>query len=278
MISYGYHRYPGRLFVVEGTDGSGKSTQLALLYQWLKAEGYPVFFSEWNSSPLVKDTTRRAKKRRLFTPTTFSLLHATDFADRTERDIIPPLKAGAIVLADRYIYTAFARDVARGCDRAWVREIYKFAVKPTVGFFFRAPLDVAIDRIAASRPSLKYYEAGMDMDWADDEEESFKVFQGKILDEYDHMVSEFGLTQIDATQSIRTQQRQMREIVSRHLKEKLKEKVVLTGAPRFPASKSSLTAASSSSLRELTASGARHTSRCCAPRWNRRAMLCSIRA
>ena len=113
MISYGKHRFPGKLFVVEGTDGSGKSTQLALLHQWLKVEGYPVFFSEWNSSPLVKDTTRRAKKRRLFTPTTFSLLHATDFADRTERDIIPPLKAGAIVLADRYIYTAFARDVAR---------------------------------------------------------------------------------------------------------------------------------------------------------------------
>src|ERR1700687_1592989 len=207
MISYGNHRFPGKLFVVEGTDGSGKSTQLTLLYQWLKAEGYPVFFSEWNSSPLVKDTTRRAKKRRLFTPTTFSLLHATDFADRTERDIIPPLKAGAIVLADRHIY--------------------KFAVKPTVSFFFRAPLDVAIERIASARPTLKYYEAGMDMDWSDDEEESFKIFQGKILDEYDHMVSEFGLTAIDATQSIRTQQRQMREIVGRFLKEELKEKVVL---------------------------------------------------
>jgi dTMP kinase len=227
MISYGHHRYPGRLFVVEGTDGSGKSTQLSLLYQWLKSEGYSVFFSEWNSSPLVKDTTRRAKKRRLFTPTTFSLLHATDFADRTERNIIPPLKAGAIVLADRYIYTAFARDVARGCDRAWVREIYKFAVKPTAAFFFRAPLDVAIDRIAAARPQLKYYEAGMDMEWAHDEEESFTIFQGKILDEYDHMVNEFGLTVVDATQPIRTQQRQMREIVSRFLKEKLKEKTVL---------------------------------------------------
>ena len=227
MISYGYHRYPGRLFVVEGTDGSGKSTQLALLYQWLKAEGYSVFFSEWNSSPLVKDTNRRAKRRRLFTPTTFSLLHATDFADRTERDIVPPLKAGAIVLADRYIYTAFARDVARGCDRAWVREVYKFAVKPTVGFFFRAPLDVAINRIALARPRLKHYEAGMDMGWSDDEEDSFKIFQGKILYEYDHMVNEFGLTVIDATKSIRTQQRQMREIVSRYLKEKLKEKVVL---------------------------------------------------
>jgi len=184
-----------------------------------------VFFSEWNSSPLVKDTTRRAKRRRLFTPTTFSLLHATDFADRTERDIIPPLKAGAIVLADRYVYTAFARDVARGCDRAWVRELYRFAVKPTVGFFFRAPLDVAVERISAARPTLKFYEAGMDMDWSDDEEESFKIFQGKILNEYDHMVSEFGLTVIDGTQPIRVQQRQMREIVSRYLKEKLKEVV-----------------------------------------------------
>ena len=220
MISYGKHRFPGQLFIVEGTDGSGKSTQLALLHQWLKAEGYPVFFSEWNSSPLVKDTTRRAKKRRLFTPATFSLLHATDFADRTERDIIPPLKAGAIVLADRYIYTAFARDVARGCDREWVRELYRFAVRPTVAFFFRAPLDVAIDRIVSGRPELKYYEAGMDMLWDDDPEESFKIFQGKILEEYDRMVTEFNLTVIDATRSIERQQREMRSIVSRHLKEK----------------------------------------------------------
>ncbi|MGH9902050.1 MAG: dTMP kinase [Pyrinomonadaceae bacterium] len=218
MISYGQHRFPGKLFVVEGTDGSGKSTQLALLYQWLRAEGYPVFFSEWNSSPLVKDTTRRAKKRRLFTPATFSLLHATDFADRTERDIIPPLKAGAVVLADRYVYTAFARDVARGCDPAWVRELYRFAVRPTVAFFFRAPLDVAIDRIVSGRPELKYYEAGMDMHWSDDPEESFTVFQGKILAEYDRMVEEFDLTVIDATLSIEEQQREMRRIVGEHLR------------------------------------------------------------
>jgi dTMP kinase len=148
------------------------------------------------------------------------LLHATDFADRTERDILPPLKAGAIVLADRYIYTAFARDVARGCDRAWVRNLYRFAVKPTVAFFFRAPLDVAISRIVSARPELKYYEAGLDMDWADDAEESFRVFQGKILDEYDRMVSEFGLTQIDATRSIEQQQREVRRIVMRHLEGK----------------------------------------------------------
>jgi dTMP kinase len=220
MISYGNHRFPGKLFVVEGTDGSGKSTQLALLHQWLKAEGYPVFFSEWNSSALVKDTTRRAKKRHLFTPATFSLLHATDFADRTERDIIPPLKAGAIVLADRYIYTAFARDVARGCNPAWIREVYRFAVKPTVAFFFRAPLEVAIDRIVSGRPALKFYEAGLDMDWADGPEASFTLFQGKILDEYDRMVKEFGLTVIDATQSIVAQQREMRTIVTEHLKKR----------------------------------------------------------
>jgi dTMP kinase len=219
MISYGQHHFPGKLFVVEGTDGSGKSTQLALLHQWLKSEGHRVFFSEWNSSPLVKDTTRRAKKRRLFTPTTFSLLHATDFADRTERDIVPPLKAGAVVLADRYIYTAFARDVVRGCDRAWVRNLYRFAVRPTVAFFFRAPLDVAIDRIVSGRPALKHYEAGLDMGWADDPEESFTIFQGRILEEYDRMVGEFGLTVIDATRSIERQQREMREIVMRHLAE-----------------------------------------------------------
>ena len=220
MISYGNHSFPGKLFVVEGTDGSGKSTQLSLLYQWLKTEGYPVVFSEWNSSVLVKDTTKRAKKRHLFTPATFSLLHATDFADRTERDIIPPLKSGAIVLADRYIYTAFARDVARGCDRDWVREVYSFAVKPTLAFFFRAPLDVAVDRIILGRPRLKYYEAGLDMGWSDDPEESFRAFQGRILEEYDRMVDEFGLTLIDATRSIEEQQREMRSLISHYLKKR----------------------------------------------------------
>ena len=220
MISYGNHQFPGKLFVVEGTDGSGKSTQLSLLYQWLKAEGYPVVFSEWNSSVLVKDTTKRAKKRHLFTPATFSLLHATDFADRTERDIIPPLKAGAIVLADRYIYTAFARDVARGCDRNWVRKVYAFAVKPTLAFFFRAPLDVAVDRIIVGRPRLKYYEAGLDMGWSDDPQDSFKAFQGRILEEYDRMVSEFNLTLIDATRSIEHQQREMRSLIGQYLKKR----------------------------------------------------------
>src|SRR5205807_6464349 len=217
MISYGHHRYPGRLFVVEGTDGSGKSTQLLIFYQWLKAEGYPVFFSEWNSSPLVKDTTRRAKKRRLFTPATFSLLHATDFADRTERDIIPPLKAGAIVLADRYIYTAFARDVARNVDREWVRELYQFAVKPTMAFYYRVPLEVSLNRILTGRIELKYYEAGMDLGLSSDPQESFKLFQERIVGEYESRIEEFGLTVMYATLPLPEQQRRMRKIIRPYL-------------------------------------------------------------
>src|SRR6185369_8819166 len=98
--------YPGRLFIVEGIDGSGKSTQLTLLAQWLRSLGYPVVFSEWNSSPIVRKTTRRGKRKKILTPLTFSLIHATDFSDRVEREILPSLKAGAIVLADRYVYTA----------------------------------------------------------------------------------------------------------------------------------------------------------------------------
>lgn len=212
------HPYPGKLIIVEGIDGSGKSTQISLLYKWLLASGYSVFFSEWNSSPLVKRTTSRGKKKQLLTPLTFSLIHATDFADRTERNIIPPLKAGAAVLADRYVYTAFARDVARGCDPEWVREVYSFAVEPTVGFYFRVPLEVALERILSGRPQIKWYEAGMDLGLSDDPYKCFEIFQGRILEQYDRMVEEFGLTVIDGTLPIAVQQEQMRAIVEPHLK------------------------------------------------------------
>ncbi len=217
MQMYGDHHFPGKLFIVEGIDGSGKSTQLSLLRQWLRREGYMVFFSEWNSSPLVKETTRNGKKKQMLTPTTFSLIHATDLADRIERHIIPPLKAGAIVLADRYIFTAFARDGARGVSPSWVRELYRFAVKPTLAFYFRVPLDVAMKRILGARAGLKDYEAGMDLGLSDDIEESFKIFQGMIRERYERMVEEFGLTVIDATRSIEQQQNEMRLIVEREL-------------------------------------------------------------
>jgi len=211
------HQFPGRLFVVEGIDGSGKTTQLGLLAKWLTANGHRVLLTEWNSSALVKAATKTGKKDGALTPMTFSLLHATDFADRQLYKIIPPLKAGMIVLADRYAYTAFARDVARGVDREWVRDLYGFAVKPNLAVYFRVPIDVSLDRLMARRVKLKFYEAGLDMGWSTSAPESFRIFQGKVLEEYDRIVDEHDLAVIDASKSITEQQRQLRQIVSKAL-------------------------------------------------------------
>ncbi len=215
---YGQTRdLPGRLVVVEGIDGSGKSTQLTLLAQWLRQSGYPVVFSEWNSSPIVKATTTRGKRRRLLTPMSFSLIHATDFAERVDRELLPALKAGAIVLADRYVYTAFARDVTRGVDMDWVKSLYRFAPVPTAAFYFRVPLEVALHRILAGRPKLKWYEAGMDLGLAADPQESYRLFQSRILAHYERLVDEYRLDVMDATQPVETQQRRLRATVMRHL-------------------------------------------------------------
>lgn len=211
------HRYPGKLFIVEGIDGSGKSTQIHLLERWLMSMGYSVYFTEWNSAELVKKTTKRGKKKRILTPTTFSLLHATDFAHRLVSNILPPLKAGMIVLADRYVFTAFARDHVRGCDREWVRKVYRFAPRPDVAFYFRVPIDMALRRITMARPTLKDFEAGMDLNLHTDPFESFKLFQGRILAEYDRMAPENDFEVIDASGSIAEQQRQVRSVILSHL-------------------------------------------------------------
>lgn len=212
------HEYPGKLFVVEGIDGSGKTTQLGLLAKWLSAEGHRVFVTEWNSSALVKAATKTGKKQNALTPMTFSLLHATDFADRLLYKIIPPLKAGMIVLADRYAYTAFSRDATRGVDRQWVRELYSFAVRPDLALYFRTPIEVSVDRLMARRVKLKFYEAGLDMGWSSNPVESFRLFQGRVLGEYDRLVDEFGLHVIDAGRGITEQQRIVRQLVAPHLK------------------------------------------------------------
>lgn len=212
------HPYPGKLIIVEGIDGSGKSTQLLLLQKWLTSKGYNVFFTEWNSSELVRETTRRGKKNKSLTPTTFSLLHATDFANRLYYDILPPLKAGMVVLADRYTYTAFARDAVRGVSPAWVRKLYGFAVRPDMAFYFKVPIEVAISRLLGGmRAQFKYYEAGMDMGLSQDMTESFRLFQSRILLEYDKIVSEYGLITMDATKEIEEQQNDMRQLVFKAL-------------------------------------------------------------
>ena len=211
------HNYPGKLIVVEGIDGSGKSTQLQLVKRHLEARGLQPFFTEWNSADLVKALTKKAKKKMSLTPMTFSLLHATDFAHRLTYNILPPLKAGMIVLADRYAYTAFARDVVRGCDPAWVRRVYQFAPRPDRAFYFNVPIDVSVNRILSGRAKLKDYEAGMDMNLSPDPVSSFKIFQGRILLEYAKIANEYGLTEIDAAQSIGEQQAIVRRMVDETL-------------------------------------------------------------
>ncbi len=228
------HPYPGRLIVVEGIDGSGKSTQLSLLQTFLQAEGYDVSFTEWNSSPLVKDTTKRGKKKNLFTPTTFSLIHATDFADRHERSILPPLQAGLIVLADRWAYTAFARDAVRGCDPHWLRNMYDFATRPDLVLYFRVDIDTSVARIMGGRMRLKYHEAGMDLGLSSDPIQSFRLFQGKVLEEYDRVCQEFDLTVIDGKRSVVEQQREVRKLVKPLLKGLRRTGVAPVRVPRVP--------------------------------------------
>ena len=187
------HNYKGTLVCVEGIDGSGKSTQLALLRDWLKSSGHDVIFTEWNSSELISQTTKLAKKKNMLSPRTFSLLHAVDFADRFKQVIDPALKAGFIVLADRYAYTAFARDVARGVD--------------------------PMERICANR-APKFYEAGMDLKLSNDPYESYMIFQGRVIKEYQKMVSEFGLVRLDAMDSIHSKQVTIRKMLAEVLSEK----------------------------------------------------------
>ena len=206
------HNYKGTLVCVEGIDGSGKSTQLALLRDWLKSIGQDVIFTEWNSSELISQTTKLAKKKNMLSPRTFSLLHAVDFADRLKQVIAPALKAGFIVLADRYAYTAFARDVARGVDPNWVREVYSFAIKPDLAIYFDiAPID-AMDRICANR-APKFYEAGMDLKLSNDPYESYIIFQGRVTKEYQKMVDEYGLIKLDAMDSIHSKQVAIRKML-----------------------------------------------------------------
>ena len=206
------HNYPGLLICVEGIDGSGKSTQIELLYSWLKDKGIDVILTQWNSSELIANTTKKAKKKNLLSGRTFSLLHAVDFADRLERTIKPALKAGFVVLADRYFYTALARDVARGVDPNWVRNMYGFAIKPDMTFYFEVSPKDSLERICANRQP-KYYEAGMDMKLSNNPYKSYVLFQNRIVEQYTNMVDEFDLIKIDALDSIHNKQKFIREKV-----------------------------------------------------------------
>ena len=207
------HNYEGTLVCVEGIDGSGKSTQLALLRDWLKASGKDVIYTEWNSSPLISQTTKLAKKKNMLSPRTFSLLHAVDFADRLKQVIAPALKAGFIVLADRYAFTAFARDVARGVDPKWVRQVYDFAIRPDLTIYFDIDPKTSMERICFNR-TPKFYEAGMDLKLSNDPFESYLIFQTRVINEYKKMLKEFDIVKLDANDTIHKKQVEIRKMLT----------------------------------------------------------------
>ena len=196
------HGYEGLLIVIEGTDGSGKSTQLELLKKYIQAQSYGVMVSEWKTSRLIANVIDDAKERNLLNATTFSLLYAADFADRLENQIIPALKSGFIVLLDRYYYTALARDVVRGQDIEWVKNLYDYAPEPDLIFYLDMPVDVLLKRIIGTT-GLDYYESGRDVGFSTDFYNSFEIYQKKCLEQYNNMKSEYNFISINGTKSIK---------------------------------------------------------------------------
>src|SRR5262249_48963895 len=189
--------YPGKLIAIEGTDGVGRSTQIALLREWLEVQGYGVIETGWTRSELMSPTIDLAKSSNTLNKLTFVLLYATDFADRLEKEIIPALKAGFIVLSDRYIFTALARAGVRGVDRTWIRNLYGFAIAPHLVFYLKIDERTLIRRVLQSR-GMDYWESGMDMKLGDDIYESFRAYQRALLKEYAPMTDEFNFRVRDA--------------------------------------------------------------------------------
>jgi dTMP kinase len=206
--------YPGRLIVIEGIDGAGKSTQAALLRAWLEGQGYVVVHSRWNSAPAVRPLTRRAKRERLFTPLTFSLVHAADLANRLHARIVPALAAGAVVVSDRYCPTAYARDAARGVDGEWLRRLFAFAPRADLTILLRLPAEEAAVRLLAGNRKVSFYEAGADLGLHADRARSLQLFLERLVEEYDRLADDDEIHLLDATQPVPEIQRQIRALVS----------------------------------------------------------------
>jgi len=203
---------PGRLVVIEGTDGVGRSTQLNRLRPWLESSGYAVVDTEMTRSELVGAGLKQAKAGHTLGPTTLNLFYATDFVDRFERQILPALRAGFIVLTDRYIYSLIARALVRGSDPLWIRSLYGLALKPDIIFYLHTSVENLIPRVLQRR-GFDYWESGMDMRLGEDLFESFVNYQQRLLDQFDEMSLEYGFEVIDTSHSI--------EWVTEQLKEKI---------------------------------------------------------
>src|SRR5947208_17152572 len=210
--------YPGKLFVIEGTDGVGRTTQIQLLREWLEVKGYGVVETGWTRSPLMQPTIELAKASNTLNKLTFTMLYATDFADRLEKEIIPALKAGFIVLSDRYIFTALARAGVRGIDRPWLRTLYGFAIAPHLVFYLNIDVKNLIQRVLETR-GMDFWESGMDLKTGDDIYDSFRAYQNKLLREYTSMADEFHFRTVDARRSINHIQDELRRQVAAFLEQ-----------------------------------------------------------
>jgi dTMP kinase len=208
--------YPGKLIAIEGTDGVGRTTQIELLREWLEVKGYGVVETGWTRSPLMQPTIELAKSSNTLNKLTFVLLYATDFADRLEKEIIPALKAGFVVLSDRYIFTALARAGVRGVDRQWLRNLYGFAIAPHLVFYLRVDVETLIGRILETR-GMDFWESGMDLKLGDDIYDSFRAYQNRLLREYSSMADEFHFRTIDSRRSIQHIQDDLRKHVAAFL-------------------------------------------------------------
>src|SRR5438094_1822610 len=208
--------YPGKLIAIEGTDGVGRSTQIQLLGEWLEVRGYGVVETGWTRSMLMQPTIELAKASNTLNKLTFVLLYATDFADRLEKEIIPALKAGFVVLTDRYIFTALARAGVRGVDRLWLRNLYGFGIAQHMVFYLSIDVKTLIGRVLESR-GMDFWESGMDLKGGDDIYESFRTYQSKLLREYASMADEFHFRVLDARRSIDRIQDELRRQVEAFL-------------------------------------------------------------
>jgi dTMP kinase len=210
-------RLPGHLIVIEGTDGVGRSTQIELLRPWLELEGYAVSNTGWTRSPLLHETINEAKAGHQLTVTTFSLLYAADFADRLEHEILPALQAGFIVIADRYMYTAFARNTAMGADPAWTRDLFGMALVPDLVLYLDVDVETLIPRVVQGK-GMDYWESGMHLALGTDLFDSFQRYQSNLIDEYRRLASEFGFVRVDARRSIDDVHAELRARISDYLR------------------------------------------------------------
>lgn len=208
------HGYPGTLIVIEGGDRSGRSTQVELLVSWLQQHEHTVVKTDWSTSPHISKAIHKAKAEGALRPITFSLFYAADFADRVANVIVPALERGEVVVADRYVYTAFARDMARGANRAWVETLYRFAPPPDVVFYLRVTPDVTAGRIPSIPiKALDVYEFGLDLGLSSDPVESFQIYQQRIFDQFERICLERGLIVLDGDRKVDSIHRTMRDIV-----------------------------------------------------------------